>query len=222
MEEKEKKAIHKILGAEMVSNLFKFFSEKKVKFDAVPGVPDPNNPPATPANPELKELESADGKKFAVNGELAVDAVIMDVSGAEPVPVEGEVVLKDGTKIKATAGKITEIEKVEVAAPLDMAAATEQLTAQFKAEKVEFEKAFNIKYAAQEKRITEQEATIKDHNVMLSKVTDFMVKMMETAVEEKQPTGSTALAFERQATKEEYAKFNNFQKLKHNELFKKP
>lgn len=126
--------------------------------------------PVSPETPSNKEVKTKDGKILSIEGELAVDAVIKEVTPDGMVELaDGDYVLVDdaGTEltIKVVGGKVAEMG----------AAKTEEKPAEMPAE-------MKAALASQDKLINDQATAIKGLTDQVVLLTKSFQKMLETPV----------------------------------------
>lgn len=126
--------------------------------------------PETPAAPTMKEVKTKDGKMLAIEGELAVDSVVKEMTPEGMVDLaDGEYVLVDEAgnelTIKVAGGKIAELVSPKVEEP------TPDANTEMKAT-----------LAAQDKMINEQAQAIKGLTEQVVLLTKSFQKMIETPV----------------------------------------
>jgi hypothetical protein len=161
--------------------------------------------PASTVTVKMTEVKSADGvKTFSVEGELAVDAMISEVTENGIVPLTtGDYDLEDGTKISVVDGKVTSVVKAEAPAPTmeaDMKALEQRVATQMSAHKSELD-------------------SVKKENENLKKVIVTLSKQMEE-IKMAEIGGKIGEVEEEDLTKIPYDKMTNLQKLKFNRQYK--
>lgn len=188
---KELNAFQKFALTVLKTDQIKILTDWSAKFntDGTPVVP---ATPAAVAPPVLLEkvVKTVDGKTLSIAGEPAAGIAVMDTTTGTPIVLsDGDYTLEDGSTMSVVSGLITVYTPATIVPPADLA----QMQAQFAAHKVDFEKSFTAKFAAQEKEVialkkanTELAAEVKDLNIISKIVAEFMHQATVTPVEEKQ------------------------------------
>jgi len=112
---------------------------------------------------EAKELMTLDGKKLSLEGSLAVDSKLFEVTEGGNVPAEGTYETAEGT-IVSVAGVITEVKPIEEAP----------------AEMTEKPKEEEVKMSAEHESLTKEIEKLKESNKLLL---SFMDRLINTPVQ---------------------------------------